>query len=396
MEQKSEIPTMNIYSNLSNRLLKVFNKKKLKLHEPLFSKNEKKSLIKCIESGFVSSSKNGFFIKKFENQIKKFTKAKYVISTNSGVSGLHASLIGLNVDKNDEVFLPSLTFVATAHSILYSGATPHFVEVNEKNLGICPVKLEKYLKKISIKKGSHFFNKKTKKRLFAIIPVHVFGLACNIKELKNLATKYKMKVVEDATEALGSFYSGKHVGNFGDTGVFSFNGNKIITSGGGGLIVTQSAKIFKKVSHIVANSKIKHRWEYIHDEIGFNYRMPNINAALASGQFENFKKILKSKKKVHEIYKKIFKDIPEVYLFSQSKNSISNYWLNTIRIEKKGINKEKLIKHFFRKKIFSRPVWKPLHTLKHLKHFPKSNLKITNKLYSSLINLPSGPGIIKK
>ncbi len=386
---------MLFFKSISNQILKKFNSKKLQLHEPVFSKVEKKNLKDCIDSGFVSTSSNGFFIKKLEKQIKRFTKSRYAICTINGVSGIHASLLALDIKKDQEILVPSLTFVATVHPILYLGAIPHFVEVEEKNFGICPNKLEKYLKSNTYKKGQNLYNKKTNRRINGIIAVHVFGNPCDIIKIRAIAKKYNLKLVEDSTEALGSFYRKRHLGTFGDTGVFSFNGNKIITSGGGGVVITNSKKIYKKVFSLVSNSKVPHNWEYIHNQVGFNYRMPNLNAALASAQFDKLKKILKIKKNIFKNYKKIFANYTEVTLLNTAKDSTSNNWLNTIIIKDNKIKKDNFIKYLYNKKIFVRPIWKPLHTLKHLKKFPKMNLKITNKIYETSISLPSGPGIIR-
>ena len=386
---------MTFFKKLSHRILKNFKSNKLELHEPIFSKKEISNLNNCIKKGMVSNSQNGFFIKKFENQIKNFVKTKYVACTVNGVSGLHVSLLAAGVKKNEEVFVPSLTFVASAHPILYIGAIPHFVDANLKNFGVCEEKFETYLKKISIKIGNNYYNKKTKRKLSAIIAVHVFGNPCEIDKLKKLAKKYKLKLIEDSTEALGSFYKKTHVGNFGETGVFSFNGNKIITSGGGGAIVTNQKKIYKKISHLISNSKLLHKWEYIHDQVGYNYRMPNINAALASAQFEKLKNIIKLKKTINKKYQKIFSKFKEIKLLVNTRQVSSNNWLNILVIKDRKINKNKLISYFHKKKIYVRPVWKPLHTLKHLKDFPKMNLDNTKKIYDNSISLPSGPGINK-
>lgn len=386
---------MFYYKEISKKIKENFNSKKLKLHEPIFSLQEKKNLAICINSGFVSTSLNGHFIKKLENQIKKYTKCKYVVCTINGVSGLHASLLALDVKKNDEVLVPSLTFVATVNPVLYAGAIPHFVDADIKNFGVDFKKLKAYLELISYKKGAFFYNKKTNRRLKALINVHVFGNPSDIYKLKSLAKRYNLKLIEDATEALGSFFKNKHVGNFGDTGVFSFNGNKIITAGGGGAVITNNKILYEKISHLVSNAKKKHKWEFIHDQTGFNYRMPNINAALVSAQFEKLKKILKIKRDIFNTYKDIVSKFKEVDLLAESKNSKSNYWLNTLMLKDKKGKKDDFIKFFFKEKIFVRPVWKPLHTLIHLKKFPRMNLQVTEYIYKNSINLPSGPGIKK-
>ena len=356
-----------------------------------FFKSREKKFKDCM-TVVLSTSSNGFFIKKLEKQIKHLLNHDMPCTIN-GVSGIHASLLAL--DKDQEILVPSLTFVATVHPILYLGAIPHFVEVEEKNFGICPNKLEKYLKSNTYKKGQNLYNKKTNRRINGIIAVHVFGNPCDIIKIRAIAKKYNLKLVEDSTEALGSFYRKRHLGTFGDTGVFSFNGNKIITSGGGGVVITNSKKIYKKVFSLVSNSKVPHNWEYIHNQVGYNYRMPNLNAALASAQFDKLKKILKIKKNIFKDYKKIFANYKEVIILNTTKDCTSNNWLNTIVIKDKKIKKDNFIRYLYNKKIFVRPIWKPLHTLKHLKKFPKMNLKITNKIYETAISLPSGPGIIK-
>ncbi len=383
------------FNEISKEIKKRFNPKKLNLHEPIFSRKEKSNLSSCIKSGLVSTSNKGRFIKKLEGQIRNFTKSKYVVCTINGVSAIHGGLISLGLKKNDEILLPSLTFVATVHPILYIGAVPHFVDAENRTFGICAYKLEKYLKKITFKKGAFFFNKKTKRRISAIIAVHIFGNPCEILKLRSIAKKYNLKLIEDATEALGSFVNKKHAGTFGDIGIFSFNGNKIITAGGGGAIITNNKVLYKRISHLVSNSKISHPWEYIHDQVGFNYRMPNLNAALASAQFDKLKQIIKIKRDISIIYKNIFWKFKNFKFLDESNNAKSNFWLNTIIIKDKKINKKKLIQHFHKNKIFVRPVWKPLHTLKHLKNFPKMKLNSTINIYQNSICLPSGPGIKK-
>ena len=383
------------FNEISKEIKKRFNPKKLNLHEPIFSRKEKSNLSSCIKSGLVSTSNKGRFIKKLEGQIRNFTKSKYVVCTINGVSAIHGGLISLGLKKNDEILLPSLTFVATVHPILYIGAVPHFVDAENRTFGICAYKLEKYLKKITFKKGAFFFNKKTKRRISAIIAVHIFGNPCEILKLRSIAKKYNLKLIEDATEALGSFVNKKHAGTFGDIGIFSFNGNKIVTAGGGGAIITNNKVLYKRISHLVSNSKISHPWEYIHDQVGFNYRMPNLNAALASAQFDKLKQIIKIKRDISIIYKNIFWKFKNFKFLDESNNAKSNFWLNTIIIKDKKINKKKLIQHFHKNKIFVRPVWKPLHTLKHLKNFPKMKLNSTINIYQNSICLPSGPGIKK-
>ena len=377
-----------MHTKIVNIVKKILGKGRHPLHEPYFCGNEWNYVKKTLDENYVSSI--GSFVNKFEDQIKKFTKSKYVIPVVNGTEALHLSLVACGVKSNDEVLLPTITFVGTANSIIYSGAIPHFIDSEFETLGIDPLKLEKYLKKITIKKGKFYFNKKTKRRIKAIMPVHVFGNICKIDKILKIAKKYKLVVIEDAAEALGSFFKNKHAGTFGLVGCFSFNGNKILTTGGGGAIITNSKLLAKKIKHLSTTAKINHRWEYIHDAIGYNFRMPNINAALGSAQIENLNKFLISKRKLFLKYCKDFSKVNDVRLIKNPEFSKSNNWLNTIFIKNSSIKKRNKVLSLGQKnRIFLRPVWKPLHTLKHLNKMPKMNLDAAKKIYESCINLPS-------
>jgi aminotransferase in exopolysaccharide biosynthesis len=379
---------MSLPDDIIKSIRNVVGNQKHYLHEPLFIGNEIKYLKETITTNLVSSV--GPFVKKFEDQITKFTKSKYTISVVNGTEALHLSLVACGVKKNDEVLVPTITFAGTANAIVYSGATPHFVDSEFETLGIDPLKLEKYLEKITIKKGKFYFNKKTKRKIKAIIPVHVFGNICQIDKILQIAKKYNLLVIEDAAEALGSFFKNKHAGTFGLVGCFSFNGNKIMTTGGGGAIVTNNKLLAKKIKHLSTTAKIDHRWEYIHDAVGYNFRMPNLNAALGSAQIENLKKFLKSKRKLFIRYCKEFLKVNDVRLIMNPGFSKSNNWLNTIFIKNSSIKKRNKILSLAQKnQIFLRPVWKPLHTLKYLNKMPRMNLDAAIKIYKSCINLPS-------
>ena len=379
---------MPLPNDIIKSIRKVVGKQKHHLHEPLFFGNEIKYLKETITTNLVSSV--GPFVKKFEDQITKFTKSKYTISVVNGTEALHLSLVACGVKNNDEVLVPTITFVGTANAIVYSGAVPHFVDSEFETLGIDPLKLEKYLKKITIKKGKFYFNKKTKRKIKAIIPVHVFGNICQIDKILKIAKKYNLLVIEDAAEALGSFFKNKHAGTFGLVGCFSFNGNKIMTTGGGGAIITNNKLLAKKIKHLSTTAKIDHRWEYIHNAVGYNFRMPNLNAALGSAQIENLNKFLRSKRKLFLRYCKEFLKANDVRLITNPEFSKSNNWLNTIFIKNSSIKKRNEILTLAQKnQIFLRPVWKPLHQLKHFRHMPKMNLENAKRIYISCINLPS-------
>ena len=379
---------MSLPNDIIKSIIKVVGKSEHHLHEPLFYGNEIKYLKKTIVTNLVSSV--GPFVKKFENQITKFTRSKYAISVVNGTEALHLSLVACGVKSNDEVLVPTITFVGTANAIVYSGAIPHFVDSESETLGIDPLKLEKYLEKITIKKGKFYFNKKTKRKIRAIIPVHVFGNICQIDRILKIAKKYNLLVIEDAAEALGSFFKNRHAGTFGIVGCFSFNGNKILTTGGGGAIITNNKLLAKKIKHLSTTAKINHRWEYIHDIVGYNFRMPNLNAALGSAQIENLNKFLRSKRKLFQRYCEEFLKVNDVRIIKNPEFSKSNNWLNTIFIKNSSIKiRNKVLSLAQKNQIFLRPVWRPLHTLKYLNKMPRMNLDVAVKIYEACINLPS-------
>ncbi len=370
---------------------KHFKKNNLKLHEPVFSKNTFRHIHNCIKSTFVSP--NGKYNKLLEKKLKKITNSKFVICLNSGTSALFISLKSIGIEKNDEVLLPSLTFVSTANAVLYNNAIPHFVDTSERTLAIDPILLEKYLKEISVIRNGKLINKKTKRHIKCLICVHVFGNSAEITKIRNICKKYNLLLIEDAAEALNSYYKGKHLGTFGKVGILSFNGNKIITSGSGGAILTNDKKIFDYCNHITSNAKITDKWEYKHDMIGYNLKMANINAALAFAQILDLNKIQKDKNKLMIKYKNFFKkDNLKVELITPLKNSKSNNWLISIKLKNEMSKKKNIILNFlWKNKIYARPLWTPLHKLKYLSKFPRSHLNNTNKLYETIISLPSGP-----
>ena len=298
------------------------------------------------------------------------------------------------INSNDEVIVPCLSFVGTVNAVSYCNAIPHFVDIEEKTLGIDPDKLDKWLSKITtIKKGS-LFNIKTRRKITAIIPVHVFGNPCKIQEISKIAKKYKLKVIEDAAESIGSFVGKKHTGTYGNIGIFSFNGNKTITTGGGGMVITNNKSFSDQIRSLSSTAKKKHAWNFDYDNIGFNYRLPNINAALGCAQIENLSKILAIKKKIHVKYKKIFKKYDNFKLLTPIENTISNYWINAIILKNKDKNLfQKILKITNSEGIQTRPSWKLLNLLTPYKKCPKSNLNTANSLQFRIINLPSGPNL---
>jgi len=403
IEKNTEIMRLkNIKKNLdyakifakSFRNKKKDKKKTLPLHEPTFDNLEKKYLINCIKSTFVST--RGKMVTQFEKKIKNITSSKYAIATINGTCAIHLGLKLLGAKYGDEVMLPSLTFAGTTNAILNAGCIPHFLESEYETLGIDPIKLENYLKNnTKIIKGG-CYNKKTKKKISSIIVVHVFGHSSKILQLSRISKKYKIQLLEDAAECIGSFYRKKHLGTYGKVGVISFNGNKTITTGGGGILLTGDKKISRLAKHLTLNSKTSHKWEYIHDQEGFNYGMPAINAALGLAQLEKLTKFITLKRKLYKKYEAKFKNLHFLKLLKEPKNSKSNYWLQTVILEKKF----KHLKNLFLKEtnlsgIITRPIWKPMHKLKHLKKYPKMRLEVVEDIYSRAINIPSSPNLTK-
>ena len=373
------------YLTLKKKKLK---KKYIPLHEPNISNLDKQEIIKSLKTGFVSTAGND--IVKFEKILKKVTKSKFVISTINGTSAIHVGLKILGVKSGDEVLIPSISFVAPANAVLYNQAIPHFIDSELKHFGADPEKLDKYLKKNTYTKNNLCINRKTKRIVRALVVVHVFGHPAQISKLVRVAKKYKIEVLEDAAEALGSLYKGKQVGTFGDIGILSFNGNKIITTGVGGAILTNNKKFAKLSRHVSSTSKIKHKWEFIHDKVGYNYRLANINASLGISQIKKLNMYISHKKKLFNKFRSFIKDSNEFYILDQPKNCRSNFWLHTLVLKKPTrIKRNNILRKFHNKNILARPVWKPLHKLKYLKKYPKMNLNNAEILENMIVNLPS-------
>jgi len=380
---------------LLNELLNIFKKnikfEHLNLHEPSVDKSDLYNLKKCIYSNQIAL---GNFVKKFEKKLSTITKSRYVITTNSGVSALHICCLLLGTKKNNEILVPSFTFVASANAVKYCGAVPHFVDIEENNFGINILKLEKYLKKNTVIKNKNCINKNTGRVIKGIIPVHIFGHPVQMDKLMVLAKKFKLFVLEDSAESLGSKYKGKHTGTFGDMGILSFNGNKIITTGSGGAILTKKKRTAEQARHLISNAKLK-GFGHIHDDLGYNYRMANINAAIGLSQIKKIKKFLKNKRKIFLLYKKFFSKSSFFKIVEEPKSCTSNYWLQTILVNKKHSKSVNfLIKELNKKKIHARPGWKLLSELNHLKNCPSMDLSISKKITKRIINIPSSSFLI--
>ncbi|MDA7822605.1 LegC family aminotransferase [Opitutales bacterium] len=358
------------------------------LHEPSVGNLEEEIVNDCIKSTFVSSV--GKYVDRFEQEIAEFTGAKYAVAVVNGTAALHISLILASVKKNSEVLLPSLTFAATANAVCYAGAVPHFVDSEEETFGICPQKLDSYLSHIFDIQNEVCINKKTGRQISAIIPVHIFGHSCKIEDILEVSRKYKIEVVEDAAESLGSFYKGKHTGTFGKLGAISFNGNKIITTGGGGMIITDDKQLAHQAKHLTTTAKVPHKWEYVHDQVGYNYRMPNLNAAFGCAQLQRLPEFLQSKRELYERYCEQLSGLNGIRLIKEPSGCSSNYWLQTIVLDEPDEELRNIILTALNEAgLMSRPAWTGLHKLEHFKESPKMDMKVVSTLEKRIINIPS-------
>jgi aminotransferase in exopolysaccharide biosynthesis len=355
------------------------------LHEPRFTGNEKKYLNECIDSTFVSSV--GKFVDEFEGKIAQYTGAKYAIATSNGTSALHASLILANVEEGDEVITQPLTFVATCNTIKYCGANLVFIDVDRDTMGLSPIALQEFLEINTTVKNGQCVNNTTNKIIKACVPMHTFGHPCRVDEIQDICEQYCITLIEDSAESLGSFYKGKHTGTFGKMGVISFNGNKIITGGGGGCIITNDKELAQKAKHLTTTAKIPHKWEYMHDIVGYNYRMPNLNAALIVAQLEQLDKFLSSKRSLANAYKEFFKN-SDIRFVTEPENSKSNYWLNAILLKNKE-QRDSFLNETNSKGVMTRPIWTLMNKLPMFENYQKSSLSNAEWLEQRVINIPS-------
>jgi perosamine synthetase len=355
------------------------------LHEPLFIGNEKLYLNECIDSTYVSSV--GKFVSQFEEKIAEYTGSKFAIATMNGTSALHIALLLSNVNESSEVITQPLTFVATCNAIKYCGANPIFIDVDKETMGLSPDSLNDFLSKNTVLRNNQCLNKASGKVIKACIPMHTFGHPCRISEIKEICDRYKVRLIEDAAESLGSFYKEKHTGTYGSLGILSFNGNKIITGGGGGCILTNDEELAKKAKHLSNTAKVSHKWEYTHDMVGYNYRMPNLNAALLVSQLENLTILLSTKKNIALAYRDFFKDKPFSF-FEEPLNSKSNYWLNSIILKDKD-QRDLFLHEANSKGVMTRPIWTLMNTLQMFQGYQCGDLSNSNWLEGRVVNIPS-------
>jgi perosamine synthetase len=356
------------------------------LHEPRFSGNEKKYLMDCIETTYVSYV--GEYVGRFEDTIRQFTGAKYAVAVSSGTAALHVAILLAEVAPGDEVITQPLTFVATANAISYCGAQPLFVDVERSTLGLDPDKLNDFLINNSILKlDGKCYNKTTGSKIAACVPMHTLGHPVRIDQIVEICQIYHIPVIEDAAEALGSFYKGQHAGTFGDMGILSFNGNKPVTTGGGGMIITNDKTHAEKAKHLTTTAKQPHPWEFIHDDVGYNYRMPNINAAVGCAQMECFAEVLENKRTTAQMYNRFFQEIGMPFI-TEPAHARSNYWLNAIVLKDRQ-EREQFLAYSRGKGIQTRPIWRLMPNLPMYCHCQCTHLETAQWLEDRLVNIPS-------
>ncbi|MBU4464196.1 MAG: LegC family aminotransferase [Proteobacteria bacterium] len=382
----SDLDLHEIVEALQNVLSK--DKKPVALHEPCFSGNEWAYVKECLDTGWVSSA--GKYVDQFEDMLEDFTGVKRAVAVVNGTAALHICLKLVGVEHGDEVLVPALTFVATANAVAYCGAIPHFANSEEKTLGLDPKKLADYLHRIAEVRSDGCFNKQTNRRIKAVIPMHTFGHPVDLDPLIELCDRFKLELVEDAAESIGSYYKGRHTGSLGKVSALSFNGNKTITTGGGGAILTNDEKLGKQAKHLTTTARAPHKWAIMHDHIGYNYRLPNINAALGCAQLEQLPDFLKKKRDLLERYRRAFKNIAGVRVFTEPDFAKSNYWLNVLLLDERFTNQQDaLLEMTNNRGIMSRPAWTLMHKLAMFKDCPKMDLSTAESLERRLINIPS-------
>lgn len=376
------------YQEIVTQIRTIYNEPTafIPLHVPTFGGNEKKYLNECIDSTFVSSV--GKFVDLFELKMAEYTGAKKTVVCVNGTNALQLALLLVGVEAEDEVITQPLTFIATANAISYCGAQPTFVDVNRETMGLCPVALEKFLLENAELKNGICFNKNTGRRVKACVPMHKFGYPCKMDELIKVCAKYNIEIVEDAAESLGSYYKGKHTGTFGKVGILSFNGNKVMTTGGGGMLLFNDEELAAKAKHLTTQAKVAHKWEFVHDEIGYNYRMPNINAAVGYVQLEQLNDFLESKRKTALKYQTYFANIKGVNFFTEPKDCNSNYWLNVVTLENRE-ERDNFLNFTNEQGVMTRPIWELMNKLPMFKDCQCGNLENSEWLSDRVVNIPS-------
>lgn len=388
---------IGIQDNLTNSIVSAIKVAvgdgPLALHEPRFNGNEWNYLKECLDSTFVSSV--GKFVDRFEDELASFTGAKRAVAVVNGTAALHISLLLAGVGPGDEVLLPALTFVATANAVVYCQANPHFVDSEECSLGIDAFALREYLSKSTEIRNEQCVNLQTGRVIRAMVPMHTFGHPVNIEALTAVAHDFHLKLIEDAAESLGSTVGGKHTGTFGLMGTLSFNGNKTITTGGGGAILTNDLELGARAKHLTTTAKAPHRWDFSHDAVGYNYRLPNLNAALGCAQIEQLSGLLLEKRQLFERYQSAFSRVGRVRLVAEPEGCRSNYWLQTLLLDESVAHyRDAVLTATNEAGYMTRPAWILMHRLAMYSDAPKAPLQVAESLERRLINIPSSAYLV--
>jgi len=373
---------------------KIFGDSFIPLHRPVFEGNERQYLVDCIDTNYVSSI--GVKVNDFEQKVADFTGSKYAIATVNGTAALHVAFELVGVKPGDEVISQALTFIATCNAISYAGARPLFVDVDLDTMGLSPASLKCFLRENAEKKENGTYNKTSGKRISACVPMHTFGFPCRIAEIAEICADWGIPLIEDAAESLGSYVGSRHTGTFASMATFSFNGNKIITTGGGGMIITDDPELAKRAKYLTTTAKIPHAYEFIHDEIGYNYRMPNLNAALGCAQIERLEEFLTIKLQLAEQWKNFFYDTDVDFVRAINGNK-ANHWLNTIILGSK-LDRNEFLKITNDNNVMTRPIWKLMSKLPMFKDCQTDGLQNSRWLEDRVINIPSSvpDGALKK
>jgi perosamine synthetase len=363
------------------------------LHEPSFNGNEWVYVKECLDSTYVSSV--GKFVDRFENDLAGYTGARHAVAVVNGTAALHIALKLAGVQADDEVLIPALTFVATANAVTYCGATPHFVDSEVRTLCVDAVKLRDYLNSHTEQHAGQCVNRASGRVIRALVPMHTFGHPVDLDGMLALSRDFNLALVEDAAESLGSTYHGLHTGTFGLLGTLSFNGNKTITTGGGGAILTNDAALARRAKHLTTTAKMPHAWEYRHDEIGYNYRLPNLNAALGCAQLEQLPAMLTAKRTLFNYYQSAFAQVTGVTLMAEPEHCKSNYWLQTLLLDAvHAHHRDEVLAATNEAGYMTRPAWILMHELNPFNNCPRMDLATAESLSQRLINIPSSSGLV--
>ncbi len=358
------------------------------LHEPEFAGREREYVLETIDSGWVSSV--GSYVDRFEQLLAEIVGAERAVATGNGTAALHIALLLGGVQPGDEVLTPALTFIATANAVTYCGAIPHFIDVTDETLGVDPAALDAYLAEIGERRGDVLVNRRTGRPIRAVLPMHTFGHPVDLDALLEVCERHGIVLVEDAAESIGSSYKGRHTGTFGRVGAISFNGNKTVTTGGGGAVICTDPEMGRRAKHLTTQAKVPNRWEYIHDEIGYNYRLPNINAALGCAQLEQLDGFIADKRRLADRYAAAFAEVPGLRLFREPSFARSNYWLNVLLLDEPDMAlRDEVLAATNDAGLMTRPVWRLMHRLPMYADNPRMPLPVAEALEARIVNIPS-------